>query len=118
MKADEILVLAGNFRVAAFSKANGEQIWETVLMTGFFKMGGPFVTLAVDETGIYAHVSNELFRLDLATGKILWQKKITTLGRDVASLALLGDKVASTTSAFARVNLDRQRNSSGDTAAS
>jgi outer membrane protein assembly factor BamB len=113
MKAVDVVVVASKYRVAAFRKADGVQLWETVLIEGFFKIAGPFVTLAMDDSGIYAHVSNKLFRLDLMTGKILWMKETPTLGWDIASLALAGSMVSSTTSAFAKIDMERKRESSG-----
>jgi len=90
MKASDLVVLGSSCRVIALHKATGEQIWETVLVSVFFKFGDPFVTLVVDDTGVYAHTINETFCLDLLTGRILWQKKIASLGRQVASLAMAG----------------------------
>src|SRR5258708_5326373 len=111
MKASDILIVGSKYRVAAFRKSDGGQVWETELVTGFFKFGGSFVTLAVDDDSIYAYVCGQLFRLNIMTGNILWHVKAPSLGRDVASIALCGNAVSSTSTAFARI--DAQRKSSG-----
>jgi len=114
MNAADIVVVASVCKVAAFHKADGRQIWETVLVSGFFKFGETFVTLALDESGVYAHTKNELFRLDLLTGKVLWQQKVASLGRGVASMAVLGTANGTTTSAFAHLEAQRRAQNSGD----
>ena len=114
MKSSDILVVASRFRVFAFQKATGERIWETVLVSGFFNIGESFVTLVLDETAIYAHTKNQLFCLDLLSGRIIWQKDIPALGRDVASLALGGSGVPAVSATMAQIASRRKSDGGGD----
>jgi len=109
MHTNDILVVAGKYRVVAYSKANGQPIWYTILVDRFWKWGGPFVTLMVDETGVYAHAAGELFRLDLQTGKILWQQKVPELGTEIASMATAAGASSSLTAAAGQVLLQKKK---------
>jgi outer membrane protein assembly factor BamB len=113
MNAADLVLVASNYQVIALHKADGEQVWATALVTGFFNVGERFVSVALDETGVYAHTKNEMFRLDLLTGKVLWQKKLPELGRDVASVAILGTSNGPSQADRARISASR-RESSGD----
>ncbi len=75
--------------------------------------GETFVTVAFDDSGVFAHTINETFRLDLQTGKIVWQQKVASLGRGVASIALSGT-LGRDASAFANIAARRSQNSGGD----
>ena len=112
LKADDLVIVASNCRVVALHKATGAQAWEALLISSFFKLGETFVTVAFDDSGVFAHTINETFRLDLQTGKIVWQQKVASLGRGVASIALSGSS-GKDASAFANIAA-RQRQSSGD----
>jgi len=112
MKAADLVIIASNCRVVALQKATGVQLWEAVLNSSFFKIGETFVTVAFDDTGVYAHTINETFCLDLQSGRIIWQQKLASLGRGVASIALSGTSGADA-SAFAQIAA-RKRESSGD----
>ena len=96
MKADDIILVTVGYKVVAVAKATGEQLWETALVTRFFKPMDPFVTLLIDESGVYAHTDEQLFRLDLLTGNILWKKSLPSgkwiKAAGVSSLATLGEK--------------------------
>ena len=94
MNASDNVLVASNYNVIALRKSDGGELWQTTLVTGMFNLGERFISVALDETGVYAHTKNEMFRLDLLTGKILWQKKLPSLGRDVASVAILGTTLA------------------------
>ena len=108
MNVADLLLVASNRTVAAFHKADGRQLWETVLVPGLFKFGESFVTLVLDESGIYAHTKNELFRLDPLTGKVVWQKEVPSLGRTVASMAVL-HSTSEPASAFAHIDAQRRK---------
>ena len=102
MTAADLIVVASNYRVIALSKTTGDQIWETMLIPVFFKVGDSFVSVAVDDTGVYAHTSNQMFRLNLLTGEILWQKKLPSLrGLATPSIAFLGMTSSASTPSFA-----------------
>ena len=114
MKAQDIILVAANYRVVALRKASGEQLWETVLVPGFFKFGNNFVSAALDETGVYAYASNQMFRLDLQTGAILWQKKLPSLtGLVTSSIAFLGMASSASTPIFANETAKRAEADSG-----
>jgi len=94
MKAEDLVLVTIGYKVIALRKATGDLVWETVLVKKFFKPTTAFVTLVIDESGAYAHTLNEMFRLDLSTGNIVWRKEvdsgswIKTAG--IASIAMLG----------------------------
>ena len=113
LKAADLVLVASNCRVVALNKATGAQVWESVLITNFFKLGETFVTVAFDDSGVFAHTINETFRLDLQTGKILWQQKVASLGRGVASIALSGTS-GKDASAFANIAARRSESSGGE----
>ena len=112
MNASELVIIASSCRVIALRKNDGQQVWEAVLNSSFFKLGETFVTVAFDSSGVYAHTINETFCLDLQTGRILWQKKLASLGRGVASIAVNGSSTADASS-FAQIAM-RARQSSSD----
>jgi outer membrane protein assembly factor BamB len=112
MKAEDILVVAGRYTVSAFRKADGEELWQTTLITGFFKFSGPFVTLVVEKDSIYAYVAGELFCLELFSGKILWQRKQPDLGREVVSMAIPGGPASSQATAAGRLQLEKKQQDS------
>ncbi len=112
MHSNDILIVAGKYRVVAYNKADGQPIWYTILVERFWKWGGPFVTLMVDETGIYAHAAGELFRLDLETGKILWREKVPELGTDVVSMVTSGGASSSLVTAAGYVQAQKRKSDS------
>ena len=94
MDVRDLIFVTSGYKVVALRKSSGRQEWETVLVERFFKPSVPFVTLLVDETGVYAHTINEIFRLNLETGAIVWRKELQTnrwtTSAGIASLATLG----------------------------
>jgi outer membrane protein assembly factor BamB len=114
MHPADLILVAANYRVIALSKATGEQLWETVLIPGIFKIGESFVSLAMDDTGIYAHTSNQMFRLEVESGKILWKKKLSSLGGLMsASIASLGTSPAVNVPAIAKLIQSRRQSDGG-----
>jgi len=113
MKAADLVIIASACKVVALQKATGTPIWETTLNSSFFKMGETFVTVAFDDTGVYAHTINEAFCLNLVSGQIIWQQKLPALGRGVASIALSGTSGADA-SAFAQIAARKRESSGGD----
>jgi outer membrane protein assembly factor BamB len=118
MNAADLVLVTSDYKVIALQKRDGLQIWETVLVSGFFKPMAPFITLAMDDTGVYAHTNNELFRLELSTGAILWRKELST-GRwiktkGIASIAMLGAGGGSVSAQAAKISSDRNRARAGD----
>lgn len=114
--ADLVLVTAG-YRVIALCKATGALVWETLLVKKFFKPTTPFITLVVEESGVYAHTVNEIFRVDLSTGNIVWRKQLESGSwlptQGVASIAMLGANSGIAPQA-AKMQADRRRaNDSG-----
>jgi outer membrane protein assembly factor BamB len=113
MKAADLVIIASNCRIIALQKKTGALAWEAVLNSSFFKMGETFVTVAFDDTGVYAHTINETFCLNLATGQVIWQQKLPSLGRGVASIALSTTSGADA-SAFAQIAARKRESSGGD----
>jgi len=96
MKAEDLVLVTVGYKVVAVAKATGQQVWETELVSRFFKPMAPFVTLLIDESGVYAHTDEQLFCLDLLTGNILWKTPLASgkwiKASGVASIATLGAK--------------------------
>jgi outer membrane protein assembly factor BamB len=116
MKAEDLVLVTVGYKVIALRKATGDLVWETVLVKKFFKPTSPFITLVVEESGAYAHTVNEIFRLDLSTGNIVWRKELDPGGwiktQGVASIAMLGASSGIAPQA-AKMQADRRRANDG-----
>lgn len=97
--------------VAAVSKLDGSLIWKKQLKGSFLSVSDPFVNVLVEGQRIYAHSNGELFCLDAATGRKLWNNKLKGLGYSIASLAVEG----ATTPSQAALAHHRRGKSSADT---
>jgi outer membrane protein assembly factor BamB len=113
MKAEDLVLVTVDYKVIALRKTDGEVVWETELVKKFFKPSPPFVTLAVDESGVYAHAINELYCLDLTTGQIMWSKELSSarwiVSQGFASIATLRSSSGSAVGQAARNQSERQR---------
>jgi outer membrane protein assembly factor BamB len=67
--------------VVALDRNSGAHVWETKLK------GGSFVTLLVDGERVLAGAQGEIFCLNAATGKILWQDGLKGYGLGLMSIA-------------------------------
>jgi outer membrane protein assembly factor BamB len=109
-----VLVTAG-YRVIALQKSDGRQIRETALVTSFFKPMCPFITLVMDDAGVYASTNNEIFRLELSTGAILWRSELDSgqwvKSQAIASIALSGMNSGSSSNQATKMKLDQSRTS-------
>ncbi len=92
MKPSDVIVLGGAFKVACLNKADGKELWETTLVTGFFNVGETYVSLVIEGNLIFAHTKNEVFCLALETGNVLWNTKLPNLGRAIVSIAIAGSR--------------------------
>jgi len=94
MDARDLVFVTSGYKVIALKKTDGSQVWETTLVNKFFKPGYPFVTMIVEETGVYVHTISEMFRLDLNSGAIVWKTELApdswSRMNQIASLAVLG----------------------------
>jgi outer membrane protein assembly factor BamB len=112
MEARDLIFVTSGYKVIALKKSDGSQIWERTLVNKFFKPGFPFVTMIVDETGVYVHTISEMFRLDLNSGGIVWKTELApdswTRMSQIASLAMLGES-SSPAGPAARAADDRRR---------
>lgn len=111
MDPKNIVLLAVKGSVVALRKDNGARLWATRLKGS---LSSDFVSVAADETRVYAHTGGELFCLDLQTGNGLWQDELAGFGYGVASLALPGFP---TTPATAPAERRRDDDASAATAA-
>jgi len=113
MNAEDLVLVTVKYKVLALRKADGSLLWETELVKKFFKPATPFVSLAVDEKGVYAHALGELFRLDILTGQILWRKELPddswVSNQSVASVATLNSGQVSTANQAAKIQSDRRQ---------
>ena len=115
--SDLVLTTSG-YKVIALSKSDGEVVWETELTKKFFKPMSPFILLVVDESGVYAHADNTLFRLEWTTGRVLWSKQFASTGwltsKGVSMIATLGSGNGVLAFAAGKQQVDRIReNTSG-----
>ncbi len=94
MNPSDLVLTTSGYKVMALRKSDGEVVWQTELIKKFFKPMSPFILLVVDESGIYAHTDNTLFRLEWTTGRVLWDKEFTSTGwltsKGVSMIATLG----------------------------
>jgi len=118
MNASDLVLVTSNYKVVALRKSDGEIAWETELVTKFFKPAKPFITLVADESAVYAHTNDLIFRLDLLTGRILWSKKMEAggwLGRDgVASIVTISSGSTQSVGQAAKRQWERNKAGVGD----
>ena len=67
--------------VVALDARNGTEVWRRQLKRG------EFVTVCWDGDALIAANSGELFRLNPATGKVLWHNEMKGLGLGLVSIA-------------------------------
>lgn len=89
MKANDILLLGLKHKVTAIAKSDGRPLWCTETRGGFVS-GGDFVTLASDDSHVFAYCGGHLHCLELSTGRLLWTNDLPGYGFALASLCLPG----------------------------
>jgi len=67
--------------VLALARATGEIVWEAPLA------GSDFVNVVLDGNELYAATHGELYRLDPATGGVLWNNGLKGKGFGLISIA-------------------------------
>lgn len=91
MKAqDQTIYVGGRGRVYSLDTGSGEQHWETLLKSGFFKLGNGLVTLLEKEDALFAFSYGTLYRLDKEDGKIVWEKHLPDM-KHYAGLMIAGN---------------------------
>lgn len=86
----EILFVGIKNVVIALRQSDGAEIWRAKLEDG------DFVTVLWDGEELFAANDGEVFRLDPATGAIIWQNEMKGLRTGVVSLASFRAKTEST----------------------
>jgi outer membrane protein assembly factor BamB len=71
--------ICGN--VLAVDRATGVEIWRSNLKSG------DFVNVVLQDEQLYATTQGELFRLDPATGHVMWHNPLKGLGLGVVTIA-------------------------------
>jgi len=85
----ELLFVGIKNVVVALNPGDGTEVWRAQLK------GGDFVTVLWDGENLFAANNGEVFRLDPASGAIVWTNPMKGLRTGVVSLAtLLPDKVS------------------------
>ena len=113
MTTNDIILLGLKSQVTAISKENGAILWATPLSGG---MGDTFVTLACDETRVYAYTKGNVHCLDLLSGRILWTNGLEGYGYGTACICVPGYPNPDIAAAHAKmVQEERQRSSSAAT---
>jgi outer membrane protein assembly factor BamB len=117
MSSADLVLVTFQYKVIALRKSNGEKLWETMLVNRFFKPADAFVALVIDDQAIYAHVINEMFCLELLTGRILWQKELGPLGLfgnvGIPAIAIAGSNPATLSSQAASFKAIQSRKNDG-----
>jgi len=77
----ELLFVGIKDVVIALRQGDGAEVWRAKLK------GGDFVTILWDGEGLFAANNGEVFRLDPASGAVLWKNPLKGLRLGVVSLA-------------------------------
>jgi outer membrane protein assembly factor BamB len=88
MNANDILLLGLKHKVTAIAKSDGRLVWCTEIEGGFGS--GDFITLACDDSHVFAYSSGHLHCLELSGGRLLWTNQLPGYGFGLASLCVPG----------------------------
>lgn len=102
---DLLVVLGLNGRVAALLRKNGRVLWSTNL-PGVF--GDRFVTVACDDTHVYAYTHGQIHCLDMESGRILWSNELEGFGYGIATVCLPGSRHDVVPAAHAKTETKRR----------
>jgi outer membrane protein assembly factor BamB len=80
-EAQSLLFVGIKGTVVALDDRTGTEVWRTDVS------GSDYVTVLWDGAALFAAGYGEVFRLDPATGGLLWQNALKGLGRGLAGLA-------------------------------
>lgn len=111
-ESKEVLFVGIKNVVVALRQSDGVEVWRATLR------GGSFVTVLWDGEALFAANNGEVFRLDPASGAILWQNPLKGLRTGVVSLASPRTRTASTPYETIAEQKRREAASSGGAAAS
>ena len=89
MNPNDIILLALKRKVTAIAKSDGRHIWCTEIRGGFVS-SSDFITLACDDSHVFAYSGGHLHCLDLSTGQLLWTDELPGYGFGLASLCVPG----------------------------
>lgn len=64
----------------ALDRATGAEVWRT-------KLKGDFVNVVLDQGELYATTQGEVFRLDPASGQVVWNNTLKGLGLGLVTVA-------------------------------
>jgi hypothetical protein len=82
-QTQELLFVGIKNVVVALNQGDGTEVWRAKLK------GGDFVTVLWDGENLFAANDGEVFRLDPASGAIVWTNPLVGLRKGVVSLASL-----------------------------
>jgi len=88
MNANDIVLLALKHKVTAISKSDGRHVWCTEIGGRF--VSGDFITLACDDSHVFAYSGGHLHCLELSNGRLLWTNELPGYGFGLASLCVPG----------------------------
>jgi outer membrane protein assembly factor BamB len=83
MNTQELMFVGIKGSVVALRRDSGEQMWAV-------KMGGDFVTVAVEDGQVFAAAKGEIFCLDPRNGRQLWRNPLKGFGIGLATMAFSG----------------------------
>lgn len=77
----QVLIFAGiKHHVVALDERSGAEVWRTELRSG------DYVTVLWDGVALLAANAGEVWRLDPATGAVLWHNELKGMGRGLVTL--------------------------------
>jgi outer membrane protein assembly factor BamB len=95
MKTAQLVFVGIKGSVVALDRATGEQVWATHLK------GWDFVNVVLQDGGVLASCSGEIFCLDPLTGVGMWHNPLKGFGRGLATIATLCNPAEGNTAALA-----------------
>lgn len=99
-------MLGLNGRVIALLRKDGRVVWATDL-PGI--LGDRFVTVACDDTRVYAYTRGQVHCLDMQSGRILWSNGLKGFGYGVATVCVPGAATDAVPAARNHAESDRRR---------
>jgi hypothetical protein len=88
MNANDIVLLALKRKVTAIARSDGHHIWCTEIRGG--SIIDDFITLACDDSRVFAYCGGHLHCLDLSSGRLLWTDDLPGYGFRLASICIPG----------------------------
>ena len=83
--SNAIMVIGIGGHAVGIDRATGSELWRTKLK------GSDYVTVHEDGSNVFAGSNGVLFCLETATGRILWENQLKSLGRGLIAFTSSND---------------------------